>query len=310
LDTEAIIDEFHFGGFILFDENFKNENIETFTQKIKDFQETASIPMLIAVDEEGGTVCRVSSNEAFRSTIFPSMRNLLAEGGIEAVLRIEAEKCALLRSVGINVNMAPVCDVTNNPAAFMYQRALGLDPYETAQAIQKIVGLMDSQQIRSVLKHFPGYGNNTDTHIASATDNRPREWFEQQDLVPFRAGIESGCDAILVSHTIVSAFDEEYPASLSKEVHDYIRDEMGFQGVIITDDLAMSALSNSYSDGEAAIQAVLAGNDLICTWEYEEQFQSVYAAVIEGEISIEQINASVLRILHWKQKLGLLDDVL
>ena len=208
------------------------------------------------------------------------------------------------------MNLAPVCDISTDPNAFLYKRSLGLSPEETAYAIEQMILVMDAGRIGSVMKHFPGYGNNTDTHVASAIDERTLDTLESSDLIPFRAGVAAGCEAIMVSHTIVNAFDPDSPASLSPLVHTYLRNKMGFEGVIVTDDLGMAAVASGYEDGEAAVKAVLAGNDLLCTGTYEKQYEAVLNAVISGEIPEERLNASVLRILRWKQHLGLLQDLI
>jgi len=168
------------------------------------------------------------------------------------------------------------------------------------------VTLMDSYSLGSCLKHFPGYGNNTDTHTGIAVDSRSLEELESHDLLPFAAGIQAGCDAILVSHTIVEALDPSSPASLSPAVHDYLRNTMGFTGVIITDDLVMQAITDAYGAGEAAVLAVLAGNDLLCSTEYAVQYEAVLAAVLDGRIDIDTLNNAVRNVLEWKIELGLI----
>lgn len=300
------LDAYHLGGYILFAEDFENQTPESITQCISAYQNTAAIPMLIAVDEEGGTVCRVSAYSAFRSSPFPSPGELYTAGGLNHVLGTEAEKAYLLSSLGINVNMAPVCDISTAPDAFMYRRSLGQSPEETGNFAVGAMEMMDTFGVGAVMKHFPGYGNNADTHTGIAVDNRSLNQLENEDLVPFSMAICAGCDAILVSHTIVPAMDEKLPASLSPAVHSYLRSIMGFQGVIVTDDLVMGAISGTYGAGEAAVMAVLAGNDLLCSTEYAPQYEAVLEAVKNGRISEAQITRSVERILRWKQKLGLI----
>ncbi len=309
-DINAIkdIEKYHLGGYVLFSRDFENATPQSITQTIARYQEAAKIPMLIAVDEEGGTVCRISSNEAFRSTRFSSPRSLFSRGGLDAVLREEQEKCLLLQSVGINVNLAPVCDIATDPNAFMYKRSLGQSPETTASFIAGTVSTMSYYRIGGVLKHFPGYGNNADTHVGIAVDDRSLQTLEAYDLIPFAAGIAAGCDAIMISHTIINAIDTKLPASLSPAVISYLRNKMGFSGVIVTDDLDMAAITKQYGSQEAAVLAVLAGCDLLCTGSYEKQYQAVLDAVNSGRISMEQIDSSVLRILRWKAKLALLDN--
>lgn len=160
------------------------------------------------------------------------------------------------------MNFAPVCDVSTNEKDFIYPRAFGQGAQQTAEYVREVVQAMDGQGVASVLKHFPGYGGNADTHTGIARDTRSYETFEQADLVPFRAGIEAGADAVLVSHNIVECMDASLPASLSPHVHALLREEMGFDGVVVTDDLYMRGIRDFMGAEEAAVQAVKAGNDL------------------------------------------------
>ena len=296
----------HLGGFVLFGQDFEGETPDSFREKLASYQAAAKIPMLMAVDEEGGTVARASAYKAFRNTRFESPRQLYQKGGLEQLLAQEQEKCTLLKDLGINVNLGPVCDIATDREAFLYDRSLGQDAAATGDFAANVVRLMDSYRLGSCLKHFPGYGNNADTHIGMALDTRSLASLEEKDLLPFAAGIRAGADAVLVSHTIVECFDPNAPASLSPSVHRYLREEMGFEGVIITDDLVMQAITDAYGAGEAAVLAVLAGNDLLCSTEYILQYEAVLAAVLEGRIGIDVLNAAVRNVLQWKIDLGLI----
>ena len=309
-DTDAIeqLQKYHLGGYILFGSDTTGQTKDSLKAKIESYQEASRLPMLIAVDEEGGTVCRISNVSTLRKSKFPSPRDLYHKGGMDLLLSTEEEKCLLLQDLGINVNMAPVCDITTDPAAFMYKRSLGQSPEITGVFASNLCEVMAQNGIGSVLKHFPGYGNNVDTHTGIAKDNRSLEELESYDLIPFAMAIENGCDAILVSHTVVKCLDEEYPASISPAVHRYLRNEMVFGGVIVTDDLVMQAITKLYGDGEAAVLAVLAGNDLLCVTNYATQYEAVLAAVENGRIPIEQVDISVERILRWKHRLGLFGE--
>ena len=298
--------KYHLGGYVLFDADIREETPASLREKISAYQAAAGLPMLIAVDEEGGTVTRVSSHSAFRDSKFASPRDLYAQGGMDWVLAQEEEKCLLLSSLGINVNLGPVCDIASDPDAFMYRRSLGQDAYTTADFVSQTVALMHSNQVGSVLKHFPGYGNNTDTHTGIAVDSRTLGKLEANDLIPFAAGIEAGCGAIMVSHTIIEDMDPSLPGSLSPAVHQYLREQMGFDGVIVTDDLVMQAITDRYGAGEAAVLAVLAGNDLLCSTEYPIQYEAVLAAVRDGRIDEATLNRAVRHVLRWKMELGLL----
>ena len=300
------IANYHLGGLVLFGVDFEQETPESITQTIAAYQEAAKVPLLIAVDEEGGTVTRVSHYSQFRETPFDAPRDLYDRGGMDLALNTETEKCQLLRSLGINVNLAPVCDISTQPDALLYQRSLGQGPETTSSFISQTVGIMADHQIGSVLKHFPGYGDNEDTHVQIAIDSRSLETYESCDLLPFRAGIDSGADAVMVCHTIVEAMDSEMPASLSSAVHRYLRENMGYDGVVMTDDLVMEAITQQYGAGEAAVLAVLAGNDLLCSTEYAVQYEAVLEAVLTGRIDYGMVVDSVKRVLIWKQELGLI----
>lgn len=300
------IDQYHLGGFVLFGRDFQEQTPDSIRETIASYQSASMLPLLIAVDEEGGTVTRISRYPSFREAPFPSPREIFDWGGMDAVLTVEEEKCQLLSSLDINVNLGPVCDISTHPQAFMYRRSLGQDPQITSEFIARTTQIMNTYQIGSALKHFPGYGNNTDTHTGIAVDSRSLEELEGNDLIPFSAGIEAGCGAVMVSHTIVEALDDTLPASLSPAAHQYLRETMGFTGVILTDDLVMEAITEQFGAGEAAVQAVLAGNDLLCSTDYVTQYQAVLNAVLEGRIDIEILDRAVRHVLEWKQSLGLL----
>lgn len=303
------IAQYHLGGLVLFDRDTEDETPESLRQTLEHYQKAATIPLLIAVDEEGGSVVRISDKPAFRDAPFSSPRSLYEGGGMEALRTAEVEKDALLSDLGINVNLAPVCDITTDPAAFLYDRSLGQSPELTCQWVQIAVEEGQTYSIGCVLKHFPGYGNNADTHVGIAIENRSLEELEAQDLLPFAAGMEAGCGAVMVSHIQVTALDAEYPASLSPAVHRYVRETMGYNGVLVTDDLVMDAISVPYGVGEAAVLAVLAGNDLLISSDFPEQYAAVLEAIREGRISEEQLDNAVRRILLWKQSLGLLSGI-
>ena len=308
-DAAEKADAYHLGGYILFARDFEGKTPEQAAADIQSFQEASKLPMLIGVDEEGGTVNRISRYPAFRQEPFPSPQELYQEGGFEAVREDTLEKCRLLKSLGVNVNFAPVCDVSQDPSDFIYERSFGQDAGLTAEYVKTVVEAMKGQGVACVLKHFPGYGNNTDTHTGIAYDNRPYETFETSDFLPFEAGIGSGAQMVLVSHNIVSCMDAQYPASLSPKVHELLREELGFDGVIVTDDLSMDGVRDFTDDSSAAVLAVQAGNDLLCCTDFETQIPAVLDAVEDGSISRDRIDESVLRILKMKNSCGICDPL-
>lgn len=297
---------YHLGGYILFDKDFNGRSFQQVVDQITSYQAQARIPLLIGVDEEGGSVVRASRYTTFRGVPFWSPQDLYNYGGFDLIRSDAKEKASLLTSIGINVNLAPVADVSTNPNDFIYARSFGKDAMQTAQYVETVVSEMKLNSIGTTLKHFPGYGNNIDTHTGIAIDERSFESFEDNDFQPFIAGMKAGADSILVSHNIIKRMDGEHPASLSKKVHDVLRDELGFQGVIMTDDLAMGAILQYSDDTSAAVSAVKAGNDLLICTNYREQLPAVIQAVKNGELSEAQLDASLMRILKWKIDLGIL----
>ena len=309
-DAVADVSTYHLGGYILFGRDTQDKTANDLIQTLCGYQDAADsdtgIPLLIGVDEEGGTVVRVSSNPHLRASKFSSPQRLYAAGGMDAILRETREKDRLLAALGFNVNLAPVADVSTDSGDFIYDRTLGQDASATADYVSSVVEQMTADNMGSVLKHFPGYGNNADTHTGIALDQRPYETFETSDFLPFAAGMTSPTAAVLVSHNIVVSMDETLPASLSPEVHRVLREELGFTGVAMTDDLAMDALAQYSADGSAAVLAVQAGNDMIVTTDYESQIPAVIAAVEDGRISEERLDEAVTRVLAWKIRLGLI----
>lgn len=303
---------YHLGGYVLFGRDFADKTADDVIQTLRSYQDAAAadtgIPLLLGVDEEGGTVVRVSSNPHLRSEKYRSPQKLLAVGGTEALVADTEEKDALLSALGINVNLAPVADVSADPSDFIYDRTCGLDASGTAECIAAVVAQMSADNMGSVLKHFPGYGNNADTHTGIAVDKRPLEQFRENDFLPFSAGMEagSGKTAVLVSHNIMTAVDDSLPASLSPAVHDLLRTELGFDGVAMTDDLAMDAVAAYAADGAVAVMALQAGNDLIITTDYRTQIPKVLEAVEDGTLSMDTVDTACRRVLTWKQSLGLL----
>lgn len=305
-EAAQAVAQYHFGGYILFGRDFQDKTREQVRADLQSYQDSAKVPLLLGVDEEGGTVVRASANPDICDEPYWSPRRLYEAGGLDLVLSVERDKIRTLQGLGLNVNFAPVCDITQQEGAFLYDRSLGQDARTTAGYVGRVVSLYGEEGMGCVLKHFPGYGNNPDTHTGIAVDERPYEAFQREDFLPFEAGVQAGAGCVLVSHNIVTCRDGEAPASLSPEWHRVLREELGFTGCIITDDLVMDAIQEYCDASSAAVQAVQAGNDLLCCSDYETQYPAVLAAVESGELSEERIEESALRVLHWKEELGLL----
>ena len=305
-ETNAVedISTYHLGGYLLFGRDYKDGDSwltwDQFIQKIESYQDAAAIPLFIGSDEEGGTVTRASRNPNLFSEPFKSPQAIYSAGGMKALAQDALDKSQSLLDLGINVNFAPVCDVSTNPGDFIYDRTLGQDTETTADYITRTVLTMGDAGEMAVLKHFPGYGNNADTHTGIAVDDRPMETFENSDLLPFKAGIEADAPFVLVSHNIVNCMDPDLPASLSPAVHKVLRETCGFEGIAITDDLAMDAVQAYAKDGAVAVMALQAGNDMVITTDYRTQIPAVIEAVKNGTLEESVIDSACFRVLKCK----------
>ncbi len=296
------------GGICFYAFSFEDKSADEVISMVEGYQNMAKIPMLMSTDEEGGTVNRVSLNPQLRAVPFWSPSDLYEYGGMGLVRSDTQEKADLLLSLGINVNLAPVCDVPLSEDNYIYDRCFSLDHDSTAEYVSEVVTIMKENKIGSVLKHFPGYGGSIDTHQFVSYDNRDYSAFENGDFKPFIAGIEQGADCVMVSHNIVTCMDSDMPASLSKPVHNILRDSLGFEGVIMTDDLSMQGITD-FTDGEnATVSAVLAGNDMLACEDYRGATSAIISAINDGKISESRIDESVERILKWKADLMLINQ--
>ena len=296
------LQSYHLSGYILFGRDFEGRSIEDMKALTKDYQAAAKIPLLIGSDEEGGTVTRISS---ILETPFQSPMALYQQGGMEAVLSDTKQKAELLKSVGINAGLFPVADLARNQSAFIYDRTIGQDAQTTASYVQQVVEELKKSKVGSTLKHFPGYGDNGDSHTAIIQDNRSLDELRQADFLPFQVGIDAGADSVLVSHNILSKIDT-VPSSVSPKITDLLRKELHFKGVIMTDDFDMAGIADFVSQDEAAFQVIVAGNDLILGSSYQTQIPYLLKKISSGELTEERIDESVRRILTWKYDLGLL----
>lgn len=297
---------YRLGGFTLYACDFEHRTPDEIRALLASYRAAAGISPFIAVDEEGGRVVRASKYPAYRAEPFPSPRELLARGGLNAVAADTREKAGFLLDLGVNFNYAPVCDMSGDPNTFIYDRTAGDAPEQVAGYAATVAEAMNRCRLVGSIKHFPGYGDNVDTHTGIARDDRSRDIFFSRDLAPFRAGIAAGAPVVMVAHNIVSCMDAQCPASLSPAVHKLLRDELGFDGLIMTDSLDMGAITQYTHDRASAVQAVLAGNDLLCCTTYEKQVPAVLEAVADGTISPARIEESVRRVLRLKLAMGII----
>lgn len=303
--------KYQFGGYLFFKDFFNNKTEEQLKKEISEFQSYSKIPLLIAVDEEGGSVVRVSNNKNLIEQPFKSPSELYKIGGFEEIRKDTIKKSAFLSKLGINLNFAPVIDITTNPNDYMYKRSLQKEEYLTSMYAKTVISASKDYNVSYTLKHFPGYGSNKNTHTEESIDTRTYEDIYDNDLEPFREGIKEGAEIIMVSHNTVTSIDNK-PASISVKIHELLRNELDFTGIIITDDIIMSAIQNEYTIQNAIIEAILAGNDMIIVTidkntkiTYKDIIETVKKKVEEGKISRELIDELALNVLSWKYYKGL-----
>ena len=298
-DTKYLTN-FYPGGYILFAKDFENHTKESIKEELDVLQRMNKYKLIIGVDEEGGFVTRVSRYKNFREEKFLSPKFYYEKGGYELLKEIEKEKANLLKSIGVNLNLAPVADISIDENDFINNRAFGYDEIKTSEFIKNMVIYANENEINSCLKHFPGYGNNKDTHTGIAIDNREYKNFLEKDYLPFIAGIQAKVPSILVSHNIINCLDSTKPASLSKKVISELRGKLDFTGIIITDDLAMDAVKEYVEKNQAATLAIEAGNDMIITSDFITMYKELLNSVNNKIITEETINQAVRRVLAWK----------
>lgn len=289
--------EYQFGGYVFFGSDFKNKTKEEVIKMITDLQNVSNIPLITAIDEEGGTVSRISSNKNLVDTPFLSPQDLYKDGGFQKIYDDVIFKSSILDNLGLNLNFAPVVDVSTNVNDYMYKRSLGMDTEHTSIYAKTVIEASKKGNVSYTLKHFPGYGNNIDTHISSSIDKKSYEEIMKYDIPPFMEGIKAGAEAVMVSHNIVEAIDKENPASISLKVHELLLNELNFKGVIITDDISMGALNNVK---DIEVTAIKAHNNFLITSDYQKSFNNIKEAYNNNIISEEEIDALVLKNLAWK----------
>lgn len=295
--AKETLQKHQFGGYLFFERDFKNKTKSEVQKIINDFQEISNIPLITAIDEEGGKVSRISSNKNLLETPFKSSQELYKEGGFELIKKDTINKSNILKELGLNVNLAPVVDISTNENDYIYERSLGENYLLTSEYAKTVITASKNTGVSYTLKHFPGYGSNNDSHTDVTIDNRDLNEFINKDLLPFQEGINYGAELVLISHNIVTSLDKVNPASLSPSIHNLLRNELGFTGIIITDDIYMGAISNIEN---STLKALISGNDLIITTDYEKSINEIKTALENNIIDENLINKKVLRLIAFK----------
>lgn len=299
-DSLYMLNQYHMGGVILFDRNMESpEQVKQLTSDLQ-AQSNEKVPLFIGIDEEGGDVVRMAE----KLTPPPSQKEIGATGDIEQAKIWAIKTTKSLKDMGINVNFAPVADVGSND-----KRSYSTDTNTVIDFVRAATKGYQQENIIYSLKHFPGIGKGkVDSHVDSSSIDVTKEILMAEDIIPFKTIINENKPEdyfILVSHLKYPALDEEYPASLSSKIMiDLLRNELGYKGIIITDDMEMGAVANHNDFRSIGVNAVKAGADIVLVChEYEHQ-QEVYLGLLDavnsGEISQERIDESVKRIIKVK----------
>lgn len=299
------------GGFIYMEYNLisKSQTKEMLSNTQKYSFDRTGLPMFLCVDEEGGTVSRISGRADYGVTAVENMRQIGAKENYEKAYEIGKHLGKGLSDLGFNVDFAPVADVlTNDSNTVVKKRSFGENPEVVKKMSANVARGLKSEGILATYKHFPGHGATAqDTHAGFAISDRTLDELLQAELLPFADAVKEDIPMIMVGHIdCTKIVNNHTPASLSKIiVTDILRKQMKYDGLIITDALNMGAIYKYYSSAEAAVEAVMAGNDLLLMpYDFEQAYNGVLNAVRSGKISEERINQSVEKIIERKQALN------
>lgn len=307
----SMIEEYHVGGFIFMGKSIKStKQLLKLMNDIKAANSSNKIPLFLSIDHEGGRVDRLPGE--FKR--YPSNREIGKINSLELSYDIGSAMAYELSSLGFNMNFAPVFDVYSNPQnKVIGDRSFGTSPGLVGSlGIETMKGLQDGNII-PVGKHFPGHGDTAvDSHVGIPRINKDLGQLNSLELIPFREAIKNNVEGIMIAHILLPKIDAKYPATLSKTIiNDILREEMGFKGIVVTDDMTMGAIAKNYKIGDAAVKSIEAGSDLILiAHDYNKAaaaFDSIINAVKSGSIREERINESLYRILLLKKRYALED---
>ncbi len=306
---EMILD-YGIGGIILFSRNIESpEQVKNLCRSIRKLSiKHHKIPPFISIDQEGGRVFRLKP--PFRQ--YPSYGDLGRTGSENAVKSNALSMSDELMEIGINMNMAPVLDVNTNPKnPIIGDRAFGSTPEIVSRLGACVIGTFHEKGIIAVGKHYPGHGDtSSDSHLELPIVNHKMKRFEEIEFKPFIHAFKNGLKAIMTAHVLYPALDPDYPATMSEKIiTGILRKKQGFDGVVITDDLEMKAISNSYPDEDAAILSIRAGADILLICHSRDKqvriFESIIKSVENGDIERERLDKSFDRITRLKKSAGL-----
>lgn len=299
--TREALNTYAVGGLVYFKQNILNK--EQVTEMLSNTISMSKYPIFLAVDEEGGTVSRVAESGIDVPQV-GDMATIGASGDVSQAREAGTAIGSYLDEIGFNLDFAPVADAADAEESVLGDRVFGSDAQAVGEMVAGTVEGIEGTGVSSCLKHFPGIGDaEGDMHESRVETAKTLDEMRNYEFLPFQAGINAGADFVMVSHIVASAVDEEaLPSSLSKViVTDILRNELGFQGVIITDALDMSAITEYYTSEEASVMAIEAGVDmLLMPDDFNAAYEAVLTAVKDGTISEERIDESLERIFRLK----------
>lgn len=307
--TREALAQYPVGGIVYFAPNLQSR--EQVAGMLENTQKYSKIPLFLGVDEEGGRVARISDNAELGFEALPPMREIGAAGDPAEAYDVGKALAARTSALGFNLDFAPVADILiNSDNTEIGDRSFGRDADTVAAMVPEVVSGLQQNGVSAVLKHFPGHGSAlTDSHMGYSESLRSYEQLQAEEFVAFKSGIDVGANFVMVSHmSLVNVVEGGMPASLSKKViTTWLKEELGFRGIVITDSFQMGAITEKYTAGEAAVLTVLAGTDMILMpSDVSATADAIVSAVESGKITEKRIDESVRKILLCKEKMGLL----
>ena len=312
-ETQKTILNYGISNTILFGPNNPNNNYASkqqlieLTDQLQSIRSDSMLPMIISADQEGGRVQRFRND----FTILPTALQVSEKNSVPLTFELAQIQAKELFAAGIQLNFAPVCDINTNPAnPVIGDRAYGSDEPTASKLVTAVVRGHLTQKVEACIKHFPGHGDtHTDSHFALPTVNTPLETLRAREWIPFHRAMKSGCNFLMSAHILLPHIDPEYPGTLSKVfLKKYLREELLYQGVIVSDDMQMQAITDHYGATEAPLLALEAGCDLLC-YRTEDQaiiaMEAIKKAIADKRFSLTQLETSVERVRKVRSKIKL-----
>lgn len=304
--TKSYINDLKVGGLILFDRNIESKGqIIGLVEEIKGSNAEEDIPLFLCIDEEGGLISRLPKE--YRR--LPDPFQIGETNDVDIAFQFGQLLGNRVKGLGLNLNFAPVLDIHSNPDnPVIGKRAYGTNPERVSDIGLEVAKGIRNSSIIPAVKHFPGHGDtSTDSHLELPIIDKSLEELRNFELIPFEDAIENNIEMIMMAHILLPSLDKDYPATLSKKiVHDLLRDEMGYEGVIVSDDMTMGAIVNNFTLEDACIDFLKAGGDILLVCHGEDNPRIVFDKIIDaveiGELSMEEIDEKVYRILELKDR--------